>query len=104
MFEFVIFCLIFLALAYWMILWVMGRREDVLHGEFVEGKVQPEETVRSIFPEPSVRPVFPVPPVRSVPPQQPARPPAPEQPAFRPERLASLLNSIKRDLDPLLPK
>jgi hypothetical protein len=104
MFEFAIFCVIFLAVAYWLVLWVMGRREDVLHGEFVEGKLQAEEPVRAIFPEPSVRPVFPVSPVRSVLPRQPARPPAPEQPAFRPERLASLLNSIKRDLDRLAPK
>ena len=69
--------MIFLALAYWTILWVMGRREDVLHGAFVEEKLQPDEPVRSTLPE---------------------------QPAFQPERLTSLLNSIKRDLDPLVPK
>jgi hypothetical protein len=33
MFEFGIFCVIFLAVAYWAVLWLMGRREDVLHGE-----------------------------------------------------------------------
>jgi hypothetical protein len=32
MFEIVILCVIFLAAAYWAVLWLMGRREDVLHG------------------------------------------------------------------------
>ncbi|MFG3594003.1 hypothetical protein [Bradyrhizobium sp. RDI18] len=36
MFEIGIFCVIFLALSYWAILWLMGRRNDVLHGEFVK--------------------------------------------------------------------
>jgi hypothetical protein len=77
MFEFGIFCVIFLAVAYWAVLWLMGRREDVLHGEFVEGDLQADEPARSTLPE---------------------------QPAFQPERLASLLNAIKRDLDKLVPK
>ena len=46
MFEFIILCIIFLALAYWAALWVMGRREDVLHGEFVEADVPANEPVR----------------------------------------------------------
>jgi len=57
-----IFCAIFLAMAYWAVLWLMGRREDVLHGEFVESGPPAEE---------SVRPVFPERPVRSTPPERP---------------------------------
>ena len=51
MFEIGIFCVIFLAVAYWAVLWLMGRRQDVL------------------------------------------------QPPFRQERLESLLNTIKQDLN-----
>jgi len=35
MFEIGIFCVIFLAVAYWAVPRLMGRRDDVLHGEFV---------------------------------------------------------------------
>ena len=42
MFEIGIFSVIVLAVSYWAVLWVMGRREDVLHGEFVEGKAKPK--------------------------------------------------------------
>jgi hypothetical protein len=125
MFEIGIFCVIFLAISYWTVLWLMGRREDVLHGEFVKGEGQPEEPVRAIFPEPLVRPTFPERPVfpeRPIPsqrtrlPQQtvlperpmlPVPPPqaaVPEQPAFKPERLEQLLASIKQDLNQLVQK
>jgi hypothetical protein len=95
MFELAIVCVIFLALAYWAVLWVMGRRDDVLHGEFVEDKLQADEPVRSVFPP---RPA----PVST--PEQPARIALPEQPAFRQERLESLLKSIKQDLNQLVRK
>jgi hypothetical protein len=72
----------------------MGRREDVLHGEFVESEPPAEE---------SVRPVFPKRPVRSVPPER-AVEVAPAQPPFRPERMESLLNTIKQDLNQLVQK
>ena len=113
MFEISIFCVILLAIAYWAVLWVMGRREDVLHGEFVEPGTQAEEPVRPVFPD---RPVFPKKPVIAEKPliakkaaQAPitepvARAAIPEQPAFRPERLESLLNSIKQDLNQLVQK
>jgi hypothetical protein len=116
MFEISIFCVILLAISYWAVLWLMGRREDVLHGEFVEPGAQPEEPVRSVFPDRSalskgsVRPIFPEPPVQTpIPaktsiPEQPVRVAVPEQPAFRPERLESLLNSIKQDLNQLVQK
>jgi hypothetical protein len=126
MFEISIFCVILLAISYWVVLFLMGRREDVLHGEFVKADAQPEEAVRSepvrsVFPEPA-RPVFPKKPVITEKPviaakpaitempvqaivaEKPVRAAAPEQPAFRPERLESLLNSIKQDLNQLVQK
>jgi hypothetical protein len=121
MFEISIFCVILLAISYWAVLWLMGRREDVLHGEFVEGKAAAKEkseanvSARPIFPEPPARSVFPEKPYlpnKPVIARQPARPDitrpvhaaVPEQPAFRPERLKSLLNSIKQDLSQLVQK
>ena len=128
MFEISIFCVILLAISYWAVLWVMGRREDVLHGEFVEAGAQAEEPVRSVFPERPARKVqavrqnlpekqvFPDKPVITEKPditekrvQTAIAEPAvqavvPEQPAFRQERLESLLNSIKRDLNQLVQK
>ena len=116
MFEISIFCVILLAISYWAVLWVMGRREDVLHGEFVEAGTQAEEPVRSVFPDRSVFPERPVRPalaeksvaaektVQAALPEPPARAAVPEQPAFRPERLESLLNSIKQDLSQLVQK
>ena len=113
MLEIGIISVIVLAIAYWTVLWTMGRREDVLHGEFVRSDGQPAEVIRPIFPEPSVRPVFPERPIRSVfpaklaeiaIPEPAARTALPDQPAFRPERLESLLNSIKQDLNQLVQK
>jgi hypothetical protein len=125
MFEIGIFSVIILAVSYWAVLWVMGRREDVLHGEFVEGKTRPGEPVHATFPGPSVRPVFPdrsaiadrpvFPERPSLPerpvlaeraalPEKPVQAAVPEQPAFRPERLEQLLASIKQDLNQLAQK
>ena len=38
MFEIAIICVIALAMGYWTTLWLMGRREDVLHGDFVQAE------------------------------------------------------------------
>ena len=70
MFELIIFCVILIAVAYSATLWFMGRREDVLHGEFVHPEPPPQPTL-----------------------QPPAQPPA------NPERLQALLEVIKRDLN-----
>jgi hypothetical protein len=95
MFEIGIFCVIFLAVSYWAVLWLMGRRQDVLHGEFVESELPAEAPVRPIFPKrPQDRTAVAARPVEA----------APEQPAFRQERLESLLNTIKKDLDQLVQK
>jgi hypothetical protein len=48
MFELSIFCVIALAIGYWATLFLMGRREDVLHGDFVEGKRRPEPTATQL--------------------------------------------------------
>jgi hypothetical protein len=103
MFEIGIFCVIFLAVSYWAVLWLMGRREDVLHGEFVTTEEQLDEGVRPVFPEPPVRPVMPERPSRPAPSERPVQA-APEQPEFRPERLEQLLASIKQDLSQLVRK
>jgi len=42
MFEISIFCVIVLAIGYWTALFLMGRRDDVLHGDFVEPEPQSE--------------------------------------------------------------
>jgi hypothetical protein len=53
MFEVSIFCVIALAIGYWATLFVMGRREDVLHGDFVEGKGSPDPIATQL---PTARP------------------------------------------------
>jgi hypothetical protein len=109
MFEIGIFCVILLAISYWAVLWLMGRREDVLHGEFVEAGGEADEPARPVFPERPAKTVFPKKPIITEKPVQaditkPVRAAVPEQPAFRPERLESLLNSIKQDLNQLVQK
>ena len=131
MFEISIFCVILLAISYWAVLWVMGRREDVLHGEFVEPGAPAEEPIRAVFPDrpvssdrqalpertvlpEKIRPIFPEPPAQpallkptALPiktAEKPVHASVPEQPAFRPERLESLLNSITQDLNQLVQK
>ena len=109
MFEIGIFCVILLAISYWAVLWLMGRREDVLHGEFVQTGAETSEPARPILPEPPAPSAFPEKRVIAGKPVQaditkPVRAAAPEQPAFRPERLQSLLNSIKQDLNQLVQK
>jgi hypothetical protein len=82
MFELIIFCVILVAVAYSATLWFMGRRDDVLHGEFVH--------VEQPSPEPSPQPwMTPAPPL----------PLPPAQPKANPENLQALLEAIKRDLN-----
>ena len=96
MFEIGIFCVILLAVGYWVTLWMAGRREDVLHGQFVEVERQAEPAPASaIVPSPAK------PWANAVPP--PATPltktvPPPAKPSANPEALQSLLVSIKREL------
>ena len=115
MFEIGIISIIALAVGYWVTLWLMGRHDDVLHGDFVHAEEPP-------LPDPPVadRPPFPPKPVirrapavvypvaakpaaaRSAPagtPSAPAPTPSALSPrADRTETLQALLASIKRDL------
>ena len=44
MFEIAIFCIVIVAIAYSAFLWRMGRRDDVLHGEFIAQSSSPSFT------------------------------------------------------------
>jgi hypothetical protein len=70
MFEISIFCVIALAVGYWVALWLMGRHDDVLHGDFVHVEQRPDTA--------------------------PAKLSTPE--TGNAETLQSLLTSIKQDL------
>jgi hypothetical protein len=70
MFEIGIFCVIALAIGYWTALWLMGRRDDVLHGHFVQAEPGSEAV--------------------------PATPSG--SPISSPANLQSLLTAIKQDL------
>ena len=110
MLEISIFCVILFAIAYWATLFIMGRRGDVLHGEFVEQQAEladaamPVSAPAPLFPR-RPRPVIgpkPAPPKRArvammVPAPPPAVAAAPAKPA-NPEALQSLLASLKQEL------
>jgi hypothetical protein len=50
MFEFIILGVIALAVGYWATLWLMGRRNDVLHGHFVQTDARPEAAANPSLP------------------------------------------------------
>lgn len=90
MFEISIFCVIVLAIGYWVALWLMGRHDDVLHGDFVQTELGPE---------PAATPSQPASPPKSSPKSSP--PNSSQSTPMRPDRaesLQSLLAAIKRDL------
>jgi hypothetical protein len=110
MFEIAVISIVVLAVGYWVTLWLMGRHDDVLHGDFVHAEEGPEASAAPLFPAPPFpqRPPFPkkpnivkpaavrpaaIKPRPAVPPQ-PAAPTPPEQS----DTLQTLLASIKRDL------
>jgi hypothetical protein len=107
MFEIIIFCVILFAVGYWATLFVMGRRDDVLHGEFVKPGTEPEAAASADARTPPAAPDF---VVRSAPaPAEMARPesapvPAPPAPGLanlppaNTEALQSLLASLKQEL------
>ena len=102
MLEIGIFCVILFAIAYWATLFIMGRREDVLHGEFVEP--QPELTAGAPpLPASAPIPIFPSRPViaRKPAPVAVAASAPPPVVAGKPanaEALQSLLASLKQEL------
>src|SRR6185312_15821752 len=90
MFEIIIFCVILFAVGYCATLFVMGRRDDVLHGEFVRPGTEPE-AVAADAQMPAPVPDFVV-----------RRAPAPAE-VIRPESapvpaLQALLVSLKQEL------
>jgi hypothetical protein len=113
MFEIGIISIIVLAVGYWVTLWLMGRHDDVLHGDFVHTEEGSEAAAVTLFPAQSFPPHSPFPkkpkivkPASvgpavdklgkrpSTSPRQPATPVLPEQS----DTLQALLASIKRDL------
>jgi len=120
MLEIGIIAIIVLAVGYWVTLWLMGRHDDVLHGDFVhpEGAEAAANSAPPASPFPakpfpaSPFPAKPFPakpfPAKSLPAQSAAGKPVaalPRQgsaePSTRPDRsdtLQSLLACIKRDL------
>jgi hypothetical protein len=127
MIEIGIISIIVLAVSYWVTLWLMGRHDDVLHGDFVHGEPATETTTPWDQPFPA-RPPFPAKPtpkptvVRTAtvkptsakpatakpvsarpvstqaPPAGPLPPSSPVPVSERLDTLQSLLASIKRDL------
>ena len=97
LFEISIFCVILFALGYWATFFIMGRRDDVLHGEFVEP--EPELAVNAAMPAAPVFPTRPVIAPKPAPVAVAASTPAPatEKPADT-EALQSLLVSLKQEL------
>lgn len=87
MLEIGILVFILLAVGYWATLWVLGRREDVLHGQFVEFEGEDEFAAAMVTAAPSPVPTRP----------KLARPIA-SAPSLDGEALQSLLVSIKQEL------
>ncbi|MCP3371278.1 hypothetical protein [Bradyrhizobium cajani] len=95
MLEIGIFCVILLAAGYWVAMFVMGRRDDVIHGNFVHTEDE-GDLARPSMPAPP--PPFPKRPVKA---GQPAKQPVANDLAAKPvnsEALQSLLAAIQQDL------
>jgi hypothetical protein len=94
MLEIGIFCVILLAAGYWATMFVMGRRDDVIHGKFVHAEEEGDVTQPSM---PAPPPPFPKRPVKAAAPAvvQPANDAA--KPVSS-EALQSLLAAIQQDL------
>jgi hypothetical protein len=91
MLEIGILVFILLAGGYWVTLWIMGRRDDVLHGQFVEFEGEDELAPAMAGPELSPVPTRPKPALR-------VRKPVAATPASDEAALQSLLVSIKQEL------
>ncbi|WP_456618656.1 MULTISPECIES: hypothetical protein [unclassified Bradyrhizobium] len=104
MLEIGIFCVILLAAGYWTTLFVMGRRDDVIHGKFVHADDESDLSQPSM---PAPRPPFPKRPVKAARPAdvQPANVQSgniqsgkAEAKPVNSEALQSLLAAIQQDL------
>jgi hypothetical protein len=94
MLEIGIFCVILLAAGYWATMFVMGRRDDVIHGKFVHAEDAGAPTQPAI---PVPLPPFPKRPVKAA---QPAsvQPAKAEGLPVNSAALESLLAAIQQDL------
>jgi hypothetical protein len=90
MLEIGILVFLVLAFGYWATLWIMGRRNDVLHGQFVEFEGEDELAPAMAAPSPV--------PTRPKPAPQAPKPPISAEPAPDDAALQSLLASIKQEL------
>jgi hypothetical protein len=68
MFEISVICIVVLAVGYWVTLWLMGRHEDVLHGDFIHAEPGADGVVPPPFSSPfPAKPPFPVKPMAANP-------------------------------------
>ncbi|MBK3663883.1 hypothetical protein JJE66_21995 [Bradyrhizobium diazoefficiens] len=97
MLEISVFCVIVLAAGYWATMFVMGRRDDVIHGKFVYAEDESSFTQASM---PTPPPPFPKRPVIAA--RSASVQPASVQPhkaeTVTSEALQSLLAAIQQDL------
>ncbi|WP_407183733.1 hypothetical protein [Bradyrhizobium centrosematis] len=94
MLEIGIFCVILLAAGYWTTMFVMGRRDDVIHGKFVRADEKGD------FARPAMQappPPFPKRPIKAAPTRQPAANDLAAKPVNS-AALQSLLAAIQQDL------
>lgn len=90
LFEIGIFCVILLAAGYWATMFVMGRRDDVIHGKFVHADDEPGQAAMPVPPPPyPARPKFPARPTPRV---------ANDAKPVNSDALQSLLAAIQQDL------
>ncbi|MBR0971598.1 MULTISPECIES: hypothetical protein [Bradyrhizobium] len=94
MLEIVVFCVILLAAGYWATMFVMGRRDDVIHGKFVHTE-DADTFAQSAMPTPM--PPFPRRPVKAARPDNVQPTNAGAKPVDS-AALQSLLAAIQQDL------
>lgn len=95
MLEIGIFCVILLAAGYWATMFIMGRRDDVIHGKFVHIDEEGDFTQPSM---PAPPPPFPKRPVNAAQPVWPSRANDLAAKPVNSAALQSLLAAIQQDL------
>ncbi|MBR0781431.1 hypothetical protein [Bradyrhizobium iriomotense] len=93
MLEIVLFCVILLAAGYWATMFVMGRRDDVIHGKFVHAE-EAGDFAPAAMPAPPPFPKRPVKVVQSA----SVQPATAEAKPVDSAALQSLLAAIQQDL------
>jgi hypothetical protein len=105
MLEISIICVIALAAAYWMALFLMGRREDVLHGDFIRAaqsavpNATPQPAPRAAAPRPLLQAPRPTLPQVTTP--QPTGSPRAVTPALPAKRIEPVV--MVKTVDPVQP-